>query len=56
MKDYVSDICNNLKSDKQTERKIEINESLLLTPLLIMFTEKRTNTSKRHYLNFCPVS
>jgi len=33
MKDYLRDICNNLKSKKQTKkRNIEVNESLLIAP------------------------
>ena len=31
MKDYLSDICNNLKSKRKQKRKMEINLSLLLT-------------------------
>ena len=32
MKDYLSDICSNLKSKSKQKRKIEMNESLLLIP------------------------
>ena len=36
MKAYLSDICNKLTSKKQTKRKIQINESFLLTPFNFM--------------------
>ena len=36
MKAYLSDICDNLKLKSRRKRKIEINESLLLTPFNFM--------------------
>ena len=32
MKDYLRDICNNLKSKSKQKRNIEVNESLLIAP------------------------
>jgi len=43
MKDYLSDICINLKSKSKQKWKIEINESILLTP----FTYINTNDVHR---------
>ena len=32
MKDYLRDICNNLKSRSKQKTNIEVNESLLIAP------------------------
>ena len=36
MKDYLRDICNNLKSTSKQNRKTEIHENLLLAPFNYM--------------------